>query len=271
MNIWILLSFLSTLLLVYGLDYEQLDIGIWLSSAAYCDKNTYNTMKLGGPVSDFIYKDTIYDIKTDLTGYIGIIPSKKSIYVVIRGSSSKRNWLDDFEIRKVPYPECNCEVHNGFYNSVLNIKNTTITKVAMLKKIYPLYDVIVTGHSYGAACGQLLAMELIYSGIRVKLYNYGQPRVGDQQYAIFVNMIIDDYYRVVHNRDVVPHVPPSQLYYYHSCTELFEDGNGNIHVCSSTNCEDPKCSDQYSIIQTNSYDHETYLGHVVSCEASIVE
>jgi len=255
-------------------DLEQLNTSVWLSGAAYCGKEKYETMRLSGPATDFVYKDTLYDSKTDLQGFIGIISSTKSIYVVIRGSSSKMNWLDDLEVRKVEYttyPQCDCKVHNGFYRSALGVSNHTISAVKTLQNIYPTYSVIVTGHSYGASCGQLLAMELERNGIKTKLYNFGQPRVGDNIYAPFVNTIISEYYRITHNKDMVPHVPPTDGFgYYHSCREIFEDVDGKLTMCSETNCEDPTCADQYSLIKTNTDDHLYYLGHRVSCEESIM-
>ena len=269
-----LLASSSFLCIISAYDSSQLNTSVWLSGAAYCGKDNYNTMILKGPASGFTYKETLYDIKTDLQGYIGILPTTKSIYVVLRGSSSTMNWLDDFEVKLVPYdtfPECNCKVHYGFYRSSLGVTNKTIDTVQMLMKLYPTYSVVVTGHSYGAACSQLLAMELERKGIDVKVYNYGQPRVGDSKYASFVNTKIPEYYRTTHNKDVVPHVPPIDVFgYLHSCREIFEDSTGNLNVCSATNCEDPKCADQFSLYQTNGDDHSCYLGHPLYCEDSTV-
>jgi hypothetical protein len=264
-------NFLSKIL---AYDSAQLNTGVWLSGAAYCGKDKYKTMILGGPASGFTYKETLYDVKTDLQGYIGILPTTKSIYVVIRGSSSTMNWLDDFEVKLVPYnsfPECNCKVHYGFYNSALSVTDKMLTTVKTLQTQYPGYSVVVTGHSYGASCGQLLAMELVKKGINVKLYDYGQPRVGDATYSSFVNTKIAEYYRATHNKDIVPHVPPIVGFgYFHSCREIFEDSTGELTVCSATNCEDPKCADQFSLVQTNGDDHSYYLGHRVDCEQSTV-
>lgn len=269
--LFLFLSFLSNVL---SYDSTQLITGVWLSGAAYCGKEKYNSMILNGPASGFTYKETLYDIKTDLQGYIGILPTTKSIYVVLRGSSSTINWLDDFEVKLVPYntfPECNCKVHYGFYNSALGVLNKTIDTVKILRTQYIGYSVVVTGHSYAASTGQLIAMELVKKGINVKLYNYGQPRVGDANYAVFVNTKISEYYRTTHNKDIVPHVPPIEGFgYLHSCREIFEDVNGNLKLCSMTNCEDPKCADQFSLSQTNGDDHSYYLGHHLTCEDSTV-
>ena len=65
--------------------------------------------------------------------------------------------------------------------------------IQKLKQIYPSYSVVATGHSYGAATSQLLAMELVKAQIYVQIYNYGQPRIGDANYAAFVNTKIWNY------------------------------------------------------------------------------
>jgi Lipase (class 3) len=270
----IFLIVLLTSFVVKAYDQDQSKICVYLSGAAYCGKDKYKTMQLSGPASGFVYEDTLYDVKTDLQGFVGYLSSKKTIYVSLRGSSSVLNWLDDAEVKLVDYtswPTCSCKVHYGFYRSAEGVKNKTIETVKLLKKRFPMYSVIMTGHSYGASTVQLLGMELQKSGINVEIYNYGQPRIGDAKYAGFVNTIIEDYWRFTHNKDMVPHVPPiSGFGYLHSCREVFEDGTGKLNICSEANCEDPKCADQYSLTQTNTDDHSYYLGHRVDCANSVI-
>ena len=269
MYFFILLLILNSGLALYNVT--QSEISVWLSAAAYCETESYPTMKIGGPANNFIFKDTIYSKKTDMLGFTGIIHNTKTIYVIFRGSSSLLNWIDDIEIRKVPYktflPECqNCKVHNGFYRTTISVKNKTIDSILTLKKIYPRYSVICTGHSLGAAIAQLMCMELNKVGIYSSVYNYGQPRVGEINYSKFVNKKMRNFWRFTHNRDIVVHVPPRKdLDYYHSCVEIFQDEYGNIKTCSNTDCEDNKCADRYKLYQTNEKDHEIYLGHKMSC------
>jgi hypothetical protein len=255
-------------------DLVQANICEYLSGATYCGKENYKTMRLDGIASGFVYQDTLYDINTDLQGYIGYLSSKKKIYVALRGSSSVLNWLDDVEFKLVDYtswPSCGCKVHGGFYMSAQGVTNKTIDTVILLKNRFPTYSVIMTGHSYGASTVQLLAMELEKKGINVEIYNYGQPRVGDSKYAGFVNTVISDYWRFTHNKDIVPHVPLSSGFgYLHSCGEVFEDGIGVLHLCSDLNCEDPTCANQYSLAQTNIYDHSYYLGRRIDCDNSVI-
>jgi hypothetical protein len=264
--------FLLSPFIIKSYEETQAHTTVYLSGAAYCGKDNYETMHLTGPATGFVYTDTLYDVKTDLQGYIGYIPAKKSIYVVVRGSSSILNWIDDLEVKLVDYvswPICNCNVHYGFYRSAESVANKTVISVSKLKKKFPDYSVIMTGHSYGAATVQLLGMELERFGIDVEIYNYGQPRVGDANYAGIVNTVIDEYWRFTHDKDIVPHLPPmAGLGYLHSCREVFEDVNGNLIVCSEADCEDALCSGQYSVSQTNADDHSYYLGHYLDCESS---
>jgi predicted lipase len=141
-----------------------------------------------------------------------------------------------------------------------------VTEVGRLLNLHPTYAVKVTGHSLGAAMAQLAAMDLVKAGFPATLYNFGQPRVGDQAYAAFSTGKLKTF-RVVHNKDDVPHMPiTTGMEFYHACTEVFEDVSGTVRVCSTSNCEDPTCSDKFKASELNGDDHMVYLGYPISCE-----
>eukprot|EP01039_Chlorochromonas_danica_P000230 gene231-248_t len=252
-----------------GYDNNQAQISLWLSAAAYCGKDNYASHVFKGPTSGFVYTATISDTSDDTQGYVGYLPSDKSIYVVYRGSQSIRNWvtnLDAWKTTYTSYPECNCEVHKGFYEAEQAVISKVISAVKSLRTKYPSYAVKVTGHSLGAALAQLTSMDLLKAGYSNSVYNFGQPRVGDQAYASFATNKIPTW-RLVHNKDMVPHIPVTTgMEYYHECREEFEDANGNLKTCD-TSCEDPTCGDQYALKDTNIDDHLVYLGLSLSCDA----
>lgn len=260
--------FFFVLTRTYAYDEKVMNTSLWLSSAAYCGKDKYSTMELTEYAKGFKVNTIIYDKTTDLQGFVGVLPSTNTIYVSFRGSSSMKNWVDDAEVLKVDYktyPECDSKVHDGFYKSCENVKEEVVTSVVQLYKQYK-NPVIVTGHSYGAAVSQLMAMELYKNGIRSIVYNFGQPEIGNANFAECVNYILGpDLHRVVHDRDTVPHLPG--VGYYHSCGEIFEDKNGILRTCI---CNDPTCSDQYNLFETNTADHSIYLGHTLDCSTSTV-
>lgn len=179
---------------------------VWLCSATYCDPTTYLTREFKGPTEGFVATYSIHDKKSDTTGYIGYLPSAKTIYVVFRGSSSIRNWISDLDAFKTAYasyPECECEVHKGFYDAEQQVASVVVAEVQRLKAALPQYSITVTGHSLGAALSHLMAMDINKAGIKCDVINFGMPRVGTQDYSSFANDLVSTK-RYVHNRDEVP-------------------------------------------------------------------
>lgn len=250
---------------------DSMNTSVWLSAAAYCGIDKYNTMNLTGPATGFQVMHTFRDLPTDLEGFLGVMDREQSIYAVFRGSASKRNWIADFEVKQVEYPCEGCKVHHGFYESVINVRDQVFEALVELRETFPKYSIVFTGHSYGAATTMLMALECS-SVFPISVINFGQPRVGNPAFSQFYNSMIADYTRITHDRDIVPHVPPiTEFDYLHSCGEVFEDNWGKLHICSQIPpCEDPQCADQYKLWQTNGADHDVYLGHTMSCSASIV-
>ncbi|KAL4420183.1 hypothetical protein ABPG77_008319 [Micractinium sp. CCAP 211/92] len=76
-------------------------------------------------------------------------------------------------------------------------------------------------HSRGGAMAVLAAVDLATDKagevgisnpwVQIKLYTFGQPRVGDVAYANLVESLFAERFRIVANSDPVPHVPPSAL------------------------------------------------------------
>jgi predicted lipase len=250
-------------------DGTQAQKSLWLSAAASCGHENYKSHSFKGVTSGFVVTKTIFDASKDTQGYVGYLPSDKSIYVVFRGSESTRNWisnLDAFKIAYTTFPECNCQVHKGFYEAEQRVIADVISEVKSLQKLHPTFVVKVTGHSLGAALAQLTSMDLIKAGIATSVYNFGQPRTGDEKYAAFANSKVSTW-RVTHNKDMVPHLPfTEKMEFHHVCREQFENEAGTLKTCD-TSCEDPTCADQFDFKVTNFDDHVVYLGMSVSCEA----
>ena len=264
--IWIYMFPIFIFFLMFSLirALDPLTTGVWLSGAAYCPKELYPMMDVG-PV-DFVYNATLHNEWSDLHGFVGRVLPGGEIWVVFRGSSSVRNWIHDLEVAKVDYatfPECSCSVHRGFYQSVLGVREDALMVVTKLVADYPKDRVYVGGHSYGAACAQLMAMELARVGIPADVYTYGSPRVGDSLYSSFMTLVLH-HVRVTHDRDIVPHVPPKEMGFFHSTQEWFEM-EGALTACSDIDGEDPECSAQYPLRNTTVDDHLVYLCHPMAC------
>ena len=112
----------------------------------------------------------------------------------------------------------------------------------------------------------LISLELINESIENKVYNFGQPRIGNKEFSKFMNKQQINYWRFTHNKDIVPHLPPIHMDYYHSYGEVFETRNSTLIFCSDIDGEDVKCSQQYKLKNTNIEDHMTYLQYNIGCK-----
>ena len=129
-------------------------------------------------------------------------------------------------------------------------------------------EVIITGHSLGGAIATLAAaeMELVNASSRYnvsRVYTFGSPRVGNAKFATWYNNnTMSESYRVVHNKDIVPHLPFIDQGYHHTRYEVFYDerfdDSRRFVVCDGSG-EDDGCSDQFSISELSITDHLRYM------------
>jgi hypothetical protein len=83
---------------------------------------------------------------------------------------------------------------------------------------YPTFDIWITGHSLGGAMASITAFNMSIDGnsflpSRMPLiYTFGQPRIGNSELAKAYNLYLPLTFRVVNNKDTVPHVPPCSTY-----------------------------------------------------------
>ncbi len=88
-----------------------------------------------------MHTKTLYDVKWDVEGYIGYLPSDSSILVVFRGTDSLRNIIMDADATSSDYevvPECSgCKVHSGFYEAANAVWGHLYQEVTRLQALHP--------------------------------------------------------------------------------------------------------------------------------------
>jgi hypothetical protein len=96
------------------------------------------------------------------------------------------DWRANFDTRQVRFdshnPKENVQVHNGFHRIYQSLRSELL---AQLRKVCtPWHDIIVTGHSLGAALGTLCALDLnyMYPG-RVTYLGFCCPRPGNRGFV----------------------------------------------------------------------------------------
>ena len=111
---------------------------------------------------------------------------------------------------------------------------------------------------------QLTGMWLVRAGINVdNMINFGSPRIGDEDYAAFSYKTWPNQWRMTHNADIVPAVPPMYFpfNFYHVANEVYEDKNGDYKICDGSG-EDPTCNDSHSMYSVT--DHLVYMDQCMS-------
>jgi hypothetical protein len=154
------------------------------------------------------------------------------------------------------------KVHSGFFMSWRNLRHTTLDKVSKLPKGKPL---VITGYSRGGAFALFAAFELKKLGYPIReIVTFGAPKVGNRAFVeAFLKIFPQGVTRFVHNRDMVPHVPPKDMKFHHISNEIYEV-DGGLKVCrvnsKKTWISDPECSSKVAPLRLSIKNHLTYLG-----------
>lgn len=160
----------------------------------------------------------------DLQGFTGFSTTLNAIILSFRGSKNIQNWIINLSTNQVDYSRCTgCKVHNGF-NTAWNLaKPLVTTQIQNLRALYRDVPIYATGHSLGGAIATLSVPDIKQTfGNVAGLTTFGEPRVGNQAFSSFYGSVIESN-RVVHYADIVPHIPPLALNFYHQGNEVWYD------------------------------------------------
>ncbi|KAK6746648.1 hypothetical protein RB195_000116 [Necator americanus] len=207
-------------------------------------------------------------------GFIALLHDDNAIVISFRGTNRFVQLLEETRLsafhRKMSWV-AGGYVSAYFHEAFLAVWNGGIGEsLAKLQQIYPTYQIWVTGHSLGASMASLAASYIVTSGSingdRVRLITYGQPRTGDFTFATVHNNQIPYSFRVVHWRDIVPHILMKDFegYWHHKSEVFYQYGMGkgsNFTVCDAD--ESSECSDRF-YLALSIYDHLHYFDVDVS-------
>ena len=165
--------------------------------------------------------------KSDTQGFVAI--KDKSIYVVWRGSESKKDFQNDASIDKVPFINEGEKVHIGFKYCWESVVGDTYNAIdtALENLQGKATDIVVCGHSLGGAVATLYAYSIKnhYPHYNIKSLTIGSPRVGNKVFKENYDKSGIDTLRIVHNNDLVTHTP--YIRFYHVNYQVRLDTNGN--------------------------------------------
>ncbi|RPB25835.1 alpha/beta-hydrolase [Terfezia boudieri ATCC MYA-4762] len=183
---------------------------------------------------------------SDSCGYIALShpPAPKRIIIAFRGTYSLANAIADLSLSKqsyLPYPsdghssptpedqKCeNCTVHSGFLESWTQAERLIGETVSNLVKVWKAergYELVLVGHSLGGAVAALAALEFNAKGYGPVVTTFGEPRVGNEALARFIDgrFTPETYRRLTHVNDPVPLLPLNEWGFAPHQTEFYID------------------------------------------------
>ncbi|MFY4777290.1 lipase family protein [Metabacillus sp. RGM 3146] len=140
-----------------------------------------------------------------------ILESDQCAVISFRGTQSDPDWIADANIGQTVYPYADAgKVHKGFLSIYESCRETVMEA---LKAVPSHKQLLITGHSLGAALATLCALD-VYENTDFPsplMYTFGGPRVGDQSFVNVFQQTAIQYLRFVNLSDLVPLLPPSRI------------------------------------------------------------
>jgi hypothetical protein len=153
-------------------------------------------------------------------GNVGVSHDLKTVFISFQGATHISQWLRCFDFLLVKAKEIglpdSIRVHQGFYRVYKSIRGEISNLLFAKTNKFPEYTISILGHSSGGALGSLLALDIAHGYLKnefdvrkVNLITLGQPRVGNNAYAIAMdNANFSNIARIVHSTDIFPHLVP---------------------------------------------------------------
>ncbi|KAF9454434.1 alpha/beta-hydrolase [Macrolepiota fuliginosa MF-IS2] len=238
------------------------------SCGANCDANpNFQPTSSGGDGNDvqFWYVGFDPDLSTIIVAHQGTDPSK--IMPLLEDADILPENLDS---TLFPNISDSIKVHSGFAGAHADTAQDVLAAVQTTMQTHSTNKVTVSGHSLGAAIGLLDAvfLPLHIPNIDLEMIGYGLPRVGNQDFADFIDSNVK-LTRITNKKDPVPTLPGRFLGFHHPASEIhIESSDGSFVSCPGQDNTDARCSvgDVGNIFESKLSDHDgPYAGVEIGC------
>ncbi|OWZ11576.1 hypothetical protein PHMEG_00015383 [Phytophthora megakarya] len=159
---------------------------------------------------------------------------QKMLWIKSRGLRWRKSCLEKLRDVAAKIPLLNMalpRVHRGFWIAYESIRDELKEVTRLILDENPGISVYITGHSMGGALAVIAAYDFAVNfSIKVNMYNFGGPRVGNPSFRQHYSSCVPTSYRVVMDGDIVPGWPKFWGLYQHVGTEISLDVAGNLIV-----------------------------------------
>ncbi|KAH7104424.1 alpha/beta-hydrolase [Auriculariales sp. MPI-PUGE-AT-0066] len=219
----------------------------FLAAASYCQPAatlSWNCAPCGG-VPDVVTTASGGDGASVQFWFVGFSTSLNSVVVghqaVITDADIIRENLDPTLFPGVP---SNVKAHGGFLDGHARAAPDVFAAVNTTLLSNGVNQITIASHSLGAALGLLDAVMFRQRlpGVNIKFVGYGMPRVGNKEFANFVDANLPDVTRVVNQQDPVPILPGRFLGFRHPSGEVHIGEKGQFLACNGQESEEDGCT-----------------------------
>lgn len=268
--------------MVSATDFNILTLYEQYAAAAYCPSNYNGTLSRlacsAGNCPEVQNAETQIVLPigttavTDTAGYVAVDHTNQIIAVAFRGSESVRNFIADLTFSWSNIDTCDgCRGYTGLWEAWSEVKDAVIQGVTAAQKANPSYRVLVTGHSLGGGISAIAAVELRNTGLFADMATFGGPRFGNEafaEYAMAQAPKLGTNYRVAHQYDPVPTLPPLVNGFRHTSPAYFiTTATGvpptiaDIEIQEGTSNQNP----WGSTMTIDGQAHDFYFNEIASC------
>ncbi|KAI0825734.1 lipase [Irpex lacteus] len=241
------------------------------ASTAYCQPSTTLTWACGANCNA---NPTFKPVASGGDGsgtqfwYVGYDPTLKTVIVAHQGTDTSEILADltDADIIRekldstlFPGISSSITVHAGFANEQAKTATKVLSAVQTALSQNGANTVTIVGHSLGAAIALIdsVYLPLHLPGVNFKSVLYGLPRVGNQDFADYVDAHLH-ITRINNKKDPVPIVPGRFLGFHHPSGEVHISESGAWESCPGQDNTSDLCivGDVPNIFDASETDHD---------------
>lgn len=171
--------------------------------------------------------------------------------VVVLQSNDLQAWLDATTFELVPFGDSSvcsgCNVAKRLKDAYNRLASKgLIEEIQAVVSGHGYCGVTFTGHGVGGALASYAA--LVFGRVNdeqdhpLLLFTFGQPRYGDQAYTAAHDVEVENDFRVVHGKDIAPHIPEDsrfvhggrEIWYSQGMTTILGKCSGDSGSCSNS-------------------------------------